>query len=185
MVLSLNMTDETKDVEVIEGLSALVDLDDDTAESTVYEVGYHILPTVAEDSLERESSAITDAITKVGGEVVGNRAPMQIDLAYSVDKKIDGKREVFDSAHFGWIAFELSASDIEKVKESLDKNSNILRYLITKTSRDQVAATLADPSLDVGAPEPEVETEELADTEDSDESADTEVVQEPEEEEKA
>lgn len=155
------MTEDTKDVEVIEGLSALVDVDEDAGEPAVYEVGYHLLSSVSEDALEKEAGAITEAVTTLGAEVVGERSPVEIDLAYPINKKIDGKREEFGSAYFGWVAFELAASDIEKVKEALDQNSNILRYLITQTSRDQVAATLADPSLDVGVPEPEVEVEEV------------------------
>ena len=154
------MTEDTKDVEVIEGLSALVDLDDDAGEAAIYEVGYHILSTVSEDSLENEAKTITDALTKLGAEVVGERSPASVDLAYPINKKIDGKREEFDSAYFGWVAFSLGSSDIEKVKEALDTNANVLRFLITKTSRDQVAAILADPSLDALTPEPEeVETE--------------------------
>lgn len=153
------MTEDTKDTEVIEGLSALVDLDDDAGDAAVYEVGYHILSTVPENGLEKEVSSITDVLSKLNAEVVGERFPVQIELAYPIDKKINGKREEFSQSYFGWIAFSLDSSDVEKVKEALDTNENILRFLISKTSRDQVAAVLADPSLDVGVPEPEVEVE--------------------------
>lgn len=157
------MTENTNDVEVIEGLSALVDVDEDAGEPGVYEVGYHLLPTVSENALEEEHKKIAGLF----GEVIGERTPSEITLAYAIDKKVDGKRETFEKAYFGWVAAELPASDVSKIKEALDANNSLLRFLITKTSRDQVAATLADPSLDAGAPEPEVEVEEVvgADTE--------------------
>lgn len=155
------MTEDTNDVEIIEGLSDLVDVDEEAGEPAVYEIGYHLLSTISKDALEKEVGALRDAISGLGGEVVGERLPVSVELAYSIDKEVSGKRESFTEAYFGWAAFELSASDIEKVKEVLDQNDSILRFLITKTSRDQVAAILADPSMDTGTPEPEVEVEEV------------------------
>lgn len=151
----------TQTDESFEDLSELVAADADSSEPQVYELGYHILPTVSEDELEKEVNAITEVLKSVNADFVGERFPAQVTLAYPIDKKIDGKREEFTSAYFGWIAFEIKGSDVHSVHDALASNENVLRFILTKTSRDQVAAVMADPGLDVGAPEPETEVEEV------------------------
>lgn len=123
----------------------------------VYEVGYHILPTVAEDALESEVNKVTDLLKKLDADFVGERFPAKVQLAYGIETKIDGSRRTFDSAYFGWVAFELKPSALSKIEDTLKSHENILRYVVIKTSRDAVAATMADPGLDVGSPKREEE----------------------------
>lgn len=141
--------EETKNTEEFADLSALVDVDDEEGTQGVYELGYHLVSTIPEDGLEAEVAKITAAIEKVGAQSVGDRPAARIALAYPLDKKIEGKKQVFNEAYFGWIAFEVSASAITDLKTALDANENVLRYMIVQISKDQVAVTLADQSLDV------------------------------------
>jgi len=165
-------TDEMN--EEITDLSALVGVDGDENGAQVYEVGYHILPTLSEEEALKEAAAITAGLNTLNAELIGHRAPSQINLAYPKDKKVEGKRQTFSASYFGWVAFSVVPSALEALKEALDANESILRHIITKTSRDQVATVLADPSLDVGAPEPEVEDAVEADTDTDDEEKEVE-----------
>ncbi|PIR85014.1 hypothetical protein COU15_02910 [Candidatus Kaiserbacteria bacterium CG10_big_fil_rev_8_21_14_0_10_45_20] len=134
------------------------------ATPSVYEIGFHLLPTLEEASVANEVATITEMLNKLNIEMVGERFPVKIPLAYTMDKKIDGTIRHFDEAYFGWIAGVLTATAIEEVKGALDAHPQVLRYLITKTSKDAVLATLNDPSLDIGAVEEE-ETEEVSEKE--------------------
>ena len=147
-------TDEMN--EEFADLSGLVDVSEEEAEGEVYEVGYHLLPSVNENALEAEAAQIKSAVTKLGGEVLGERTPALINFAYALGKRVDGKLQKFSNGYFGWVAFSLTPGALKEIKEVLDAHENVLRYLIVKTSRDQVAAIMADPTLDVGAIEPEV-----------------------------
>lgn len=151
-------TEEMNDTDIAD-LSAIVDVDDEAGEPGIYEVGYHLAPTLSEDAVEKEAAAIAALVSKEGAGIIGERTPAQINLAYPIGKKIDGARQEFKTSYFGWVAFEVPASALIKIKETLDAHEHILRFIITKTSKDQVAAIIADPALDVGAPEPDIEVE--------------------------
>jgi ribosomal protein S6 len=123
-------------------------VDDETAEPVVYEIGYHILP-ISEEEVHAEVNVITEALKKLNAEFVGEKLPVRLDLAYTIEKKIDGVNRRFDSAYFGWVAFAIPASTIGEVKAAMDHDQNILRSIIVKTSREAVAANLADPTVDI------------------------------------
>ena len=105
-------------------------------EPRVYEVGYHILPIVAEVDLDAEVSLIRSLINKVNGEVIKEGAPRLLDLAYSMSKVIDNKRSEFDKAYFGWIKFTASPDNIASIKKSLEENRNILRFILISTVKE-------------------------------------------------
>ncbi len=154
------MQNDTAEADIDTGL---VDLEgDDAPETEVYEVGYHLLPTVTEEDLAKAVLAVTDVIKAEGAEFVGERFPAKMQLAYAIGKRINEKRTTFDAAYFGWIAFVMPKNGIASVKKSLDANPSVLRYLIVKTSRDAVAAAMtgatASPSGDIGKPKRDAET---------------------------
>jgi ribosomal protein S6 len=141
----------------------LVELDgEDAPETDVYEVGYHLLPTIAEADLAKSVSVLTDALKAEGAEFVGDRFPSKMQLAYPIGKRINEKRNLFDSAYFGWVAFSAPKESVAKVKGFLDGNSSVLRYLIVKTSRDAVAAAMtgavATPAGNIEKPKRDAET---------------------------
>ena len=107
---------------------------------TVYEVGYHIVPTVAEENVPKEVDNLKSVITK-GGSVISEGEPKLISLAYTIIKRLGDINKRFDKAYFGWIKFESSAEDALEIKKSLDNNPNILRFLLVKTLRDNTMFT--------------------------------------------
>jgi ribosomal protein S6 len=102
-------------------------------ERLVYEIGYHLLPTVDESSLQTESDQIRSLITGKDGVVISEEAPKMITLAYDITKSVNTKRQSYNRAYFGWIKFEAEPSSIVEIKTKVDGMSNILRFMIIKT----------------------------------------------------
>ncbi len=135
------METDTIDAEMADALA----LQDDPTDVRmhVYEVGYHILSTLSEDEVAGAVSKIMDALKGEGASFVGDRFPSKIALAYPIAKRVNGKNVNFDSAYFGWVAFEAPREAIARMKTALDADQSVLRYLIVVTERDAVAAALS------------------------------------------
>jgi ribosomal protein S6 len=121
-----------------------VDTDgDEESRTSVYEVGYHLLPTISEEALPGVVTAMMDLLKGESANFVGERFPSKIQLAYPIAKRIQEKRTNYDSAYFGWVAFEGPKGTVARIKTALDANANVLRYLIVTTSREAVAAAMS------------------------------------------
>src|SRR3989344_2571441 len=134
-------TDETtdKDLEVLHGdaLEGLIEEDeDDAGEAWVYELGYLLVSSILEEGLLSEVGKLKADIEHGGGVFVSEEAPARLHLAYTMERRIEGKKEKFDDAYFGWIKFEMTSNLILALKETLDANRNLLRYMIIKTVKE-------------------------------------------------
>lgn len=107
--------------------------------SKVYEVGYLLLPILDEDGVLKEVSKIKDIIDKNKGMFLSEGIPQVKTLTYPMTKTISSKNQKFDTAHFGWIKFEMDSDNINSIKEELDKLENLLRFLLIKTVKESVA----------------------------------------------
>ncbi len=99
----------------------------------IYEMGYHIVPLVAEDNLAEEVSNIKACIEKAGGSLIAEEFPKHFDLAYNMFKKISGRKHSFDHAYFGWLKFSLDVAAAQGLQKEMEANKNILRLIIFKT----------------------------------------------------
>lgn len=135
---------EIADIDVVGA-----DTGEDAAEPQVYELGYHILPTVSEEGVQGEVGAITEVLKKLNAEFVGEKLPVRTDLTYTIEKKIGGVNHRFDSAYFGWVAFAIPRDTIGEVQAAMDHDQNVLRFIIVKSSKEAVAANMADPTVDI------------------------------------
>jgi len=152
---------DTQDMDTeFADLSEIVAEDGEKDTAGVYELGYHLVPTLGEGDVSAGAAVITELLKKTGANIIGERAPLSMRLAYPMEKKIDGAKQSFEQAYFGWVAFELHGTLLKEVDDALKAHAHILRHLIVKTERDAVAATLADPTLDVPAIEVVGEEEE-------------------------
>jgi len=104
-----------------------------------YELGYLIIPTVIEEKLSGEMVKVKDVLEK-DGKIVSSDAPKEQELAYEMNKKINGKRQVFKDAYFGSIIFEADSVSIDGIKKELDKNDNILRFMIIGRTKEILIA---------------------------------------------
>lgn len=102
----------------------------------VYELGYHIVPSVQENDLPREVSVLKSLIEENKGIVISEEFPKMRGLAYTLFKVVGGIKQRCESAYFGWIKFEADSSLIKVVEEAVKKNPNVLRYLLIKTVKE-------------------------------------------------
>jgi len=114
----------------------------------VYELGYHIVSTVAEENLPKEVETLKAIILKDGGSLVSEGEPKLINLAYSMTKSVADIKKTFNTAYFGWLKFETKSELMPMIKKAVDQNPHVLRYLLIKTVREN---TLYVPKLNVRA----------------------------------
>ena len=105
-------------------------------ETKVYEIGFHIVPTVAEDAVSSEFEAVKGLIIKEGGDIIEEGAPELRNLAYQISKTVKAIKSNYTKAYFGWVKFTLSPEAINKIKLALDESPVILRHLITNTVKE-------------------------------------------------
>lgn len=102
----------------------------------VYEVSYLLLPSLAIEQVPGKASSLKEMVTRLGGNLISDENPVLIDLAYPMVKVVGTDRYKANSGYFGWIKFEMTKGDVEKVKKALDADVNTVRYLIVKTVRE-------------------------------------------------
>ncbi len=106
----------------------------------VYEVGYLLVPTIAGESVPTVYGNLKALITSLGGQLIADEMPRQIALAYTMTKVYKNVRNKFDSAYFGWVKFEMERAKVAELKKKLDLDPEIIRFLITKTVKENTIA---------------------------------------------
>lgn len=115
-------------------------------EPRIYELGYHLVPTLPVEQISKASGAVRGMIERISKDIIAEELPVFIDLAYQVVKTINHKNKRFDDAYFGFIKFEASPEDIAKLEDELKKDENVLRYLVVKTFRENTFVSKKFPS---------------------------------------
>jgi ribosomal protein S6 len=115
-------------------------------ENRRYELGYLLLPTIAEQVIPETIEAIKSVITRAGGIVVLSNLPVSISLAYSIYRNDGGKNTEFTRAYFGFMHFSLKGEALFLVKKEVEQMPAVLRSLL-----------LSDPHEIINAPSSVVE----------------------------
>ena len=116
-------------------------------EEKIYEVGYHIVSSVAEEQIPAEVEKIKAYLAKEKASIISEEAPKLRPLAYSIKKVFGGAYKTFDKAYFGFIKFELGeAGDIRNIDSSMKGNESVLRHLVIKTVREN---TMYSPKITI------------------------------------
>jgi ribosomal protein S6 len=115
---------------------------EDKGERLVYEVGYHLVPTLSEEEVALRVGDIQKLVSSNDGSVIAEEFPQMMDLAYTMRKALAGKWESFDQAYFGWIKFDMVPRDAMTVEEELRTYDFILRHILVKTVRE---STISEP----------------------------------------
>lgn len=110
-----------------------VEMDEKEVQS--YELAFHVLPTIAEGEVAEVFAKVKEIINKDGGEIVDEEAPERFELAYEVEKHLEGKNRKFRSAYFGWVRFKALPSNTVKINAEIEHNNQILRQLLIKLTR--------------------------------------------------
>ena len=133
-----------------------------TEERSNYELAFHVLPTVVEGEILGIVDSIKESITVAGGEITSSEAPERVDLAYQIDKMIEGKWRHFNSAYFGWMRFKLSPESLANLTETVDGHPKLLRHLLIKLTKAEITnpfyfhESLKDEKMVTSAEESEV-----------------------------
>jgi ribosomal protein S6 len=104
-----------------------------------YELAYHILPTVAEGEVMTVETELKALITKAGGEVFDTEAAERFELAYEIDKYLEGKYRKFNSAYFGWTRFRLAPAALTELTAHVDEHKQLLRFLLVRLTKVEEA----------------------------------------------
>lgn len=110
-------------------------------DNLVYEVGFHLLPTVDESNVLAEASNIKSLIEANGGVILSDEAPKLLVLAYDISKSINSKGQKFSKAYFGWVKFEAEPAKVALIKNKVENMPSVLRSLIVKTVRENTMHT--------------------------------------------
>ncbi|MDO8659265.1 MAG: 30S ribosomal protein S6 [Candidatus Parcubacteria bacterium] len=106
----------------------------------VYEVGYLLVPTIAEEEVPAVYGNLKELVVSLGGEVIADEIPKMMGLAYSMTKVITNVRNKFNTAYFGWTKFTMDTAKVLELKKRLDLDTNIVRFLIVKTVKENTIA---------------------------------------------
>jgi len=117
------------------------DVDSTDSKVSIYEVGYIMLPSIPEENLGGEVTAFKDGLTEMGVSFISDEYPKMMELAYEMSRSIANKKQKFSYGYFGWVKFECSTENARVIKDSLDKNEKLVRYLMIKTIRGNTMST--------------------------------------------
>ncbi len=119
----------------------------DLGVSRIYEIGYIIVPTVAEENLEKAVAEIRSPIEKVGGSFIAEGAPSLMRLAYEMTAREGDQNVDYDRGYFGWLKFEGPTELAEEMDAALRTSNQILRHIVFRTVREDTRAKMKAPQL--------------------------------------
>lgn len=99
----------------------------------LYELGFHLVPTLSEEEVQKEFNGLKDFITKNGGTCTSESAPQILKLQYTMVKNIDSKNHKYETAYFGWVKFTAEAETATELEDHLKTELSVLRYILVKT----------------------------------------------------
>lgn len=105
-------------------------------ESAIYEVGYHVAPTLSEAEIPAYASKIKSLIEEKEGKIISEEMPRFGNIAYEILSNIASKKQSFNKTYFGWMKFEVSNSLVRGIKKALDGEREILRFILVKTVKE-------------------------------------------------
>lgn len=120
---------------------------DEAAVSRIYEIGYLIVPSVAEENLEKVVGDIRASIEKAGGSFIAEGAPSLMRLAYEMTAREGDKTHDYDRGYFGWLKFEATPESAVVLGDALKTNMSVLRHIIFRTVREDTRAKMKAPTL--------------------------------------
>ncbi len=120
---------------ILEKINSNSDMSEQETNGRVYELGYLLVPTVAEGQIPEALGEIKKILEKNGATVVSEGAPEFIDLAYEMEHIVGSARSRYTQAYFGWVKFEAGPETMELLKKAFDGLATVIRYLLVKTDK--------------------------------------------------
>lgn len=105
--------------------------------SSIYEIGYQIVPSIPEEKVPEEEAIIRGIVTDAGASIIAEEAPHRQPLAYTIKKKtVTGSYDKFNEAYFGWIKFEVNTDKIAAITKAVEIVPSVLRSFTMTTVRE-------------------------------------------------
>lgn len=111
----------------------------DATEVATYELAFHVLPTVAEGEVPAVFDRVKDHLTNAGGEIFDAEAPAHLELAFEIEKYLEGRNRRFGSAYFGWVRFRIEPAAMPELMATIEAERELLRTLCVKLSKVEEA----------------------------------------------
>lgn len=118
-----------------------VDVEATDSKLSIYEVGYIMIPSIPEENLGGEVTKLKDSLGDKGAVFISDEYPKMLELAYEMSRSIENKKQKFSYGYFGWVKFECTTENARVIKDYLDKNETLVRYLMVKTVRENTMST--------------------------------------------
>ena len=112
-----------------------------TNDMRIYELGFLLVPTIPEENVALEVTALKDMISARGGVFIAEDFPRSMELAYRMEKDISNRKEKFTSAYFGWMKFEIDPLEADKIAKELEKSPKLVRHILFKTVKENTIAS--------------------------------------------
>ncbi len=112
------------------------DIAEQVKENLVYEVAFHALPTLTEEKLAGVVDGIRALLVKNHAEIISEKVPEKMSLAYRVERSIAGKREKFIESYFGYLKFGAAPTVVPMLEVYLKDEHEVLRSIIVETTRE-------------------------------------------------
>lgn len=116
----------------------------------VYEIGYLMVPSIAEENLGGEVTSFKDMLTDQGVTFISDEYPKMIELSYEMSRSIANKKQKFSYGYFGWVKFECTREVAHTIKNLLERNEKLIRFLLIKTVRENTMSTKRSYGKDGG-----------------------------------
>lgn len=107
--------------------------EDQQLENRVYELGFHLVPTIGEDEVAVQFSHLKSLIEKRGGQFIAEEMPKFKNLAYPISKTVKAQKKSHLSSYFGWVKFEINPEEIIPLEKEIKAFGPMLRFLLIKT----------------------------------------------------
>jgi ribosomal protein S6 len=106
----------------------------------VYELGYHLIPSLSEEEVPQYVNKIKDALDSYGAVIISEELPKKMDLAYTMYPSVNNKKQKYVKAYFGWIKFEVDTESAHAFKKFIEDMDEVFRSLLTITVRENTMA---------------------------------------------
>lgn len=113
---------------------------DSDDERTVYELGYHLVPSLSEEEVALRVENFKKAIEAFPGGFIASGGPLSQELSYPMRKMKNGKWREFTRSQFGWVKFTAAPEKVHAWRDILSSDETIIRFLIIKTVREDTMA---------------------------------------------
>lgn len=112
----------------------------------VYDVGFHIVPSMSETEANEYFAEIVKKAEARGAEIILLEKPQLIDLAYTIrhhKRNVSGLYDSYAEGYMSSIKCEMPSKEITAFAKELSTDNNIVRALCIESVRNSVRSAAA------------------------------------------